>query len=43
MNDWEQFFREKSARRERMRRLVIIWTAVVGTAVASAIPSVVTR
>lgn len=42
VDDWEQFFREKSARRakrERLRRLipVIVWTAVVGAAAAGVV------
>ena len=44
MDDWEQFFREKSVRtkRERLRRLipVIVWSAVVGAAAAGLIAAV---
>jgi anti-sigma factor RsiW len=45
VDDWEQFFREKSARRakrERLRRLIpaIVWTAAVGAAAAGLIAAV---
>ena len=45
VDDWEQFFREKSvrrAKRERLRRLIpmIIWSAVVGAAAAGLIAAV---
>jgi hypothetical protein len=48
VDDWEQFFREKSARRAKRERLrvigpAIVWAVVVGTAVASAIAAVSAR
>ena len=48
VDDWQQFFREKSVRRAKRERLrligpPIVWAVVVGTAVASAIAAVSTR